>query len=293
MEAERMNHDMRESEARFRALCEFSPVGIFRTDPEGFCTYTSPTWNEIFGLAPSESLGDAWATSIHPEDRANIFECWKHAALSKVDFKYEFRLMRTPSDIRYVSVQARPILNSAFEVSGHIGVVEDITNRKILAADIQLERDRLRSLVDGTRVGTWEWNVQTGEVRINDLWATMIGYSLEELAPFSIDTWIKLTHPDDYDRATLLLERHFAGEIDYYDCDIRMRHKKGHWIWVHDRGRVATSGGDGQPQWVMGTHTDITARIENARKLREGKEALERTGKIARVGGWSIDLETN
>src|SRR5690606_30106290 len=54
------------------------------------------------------------------------------------------------------------------------------------------------------------------------------------------------------------LQRHFTGELDYYDVICRMRHKQGHWVWVHDRGRVLSWGAAGEPQWMYGTHADIT-----------------------------------
>lgn len=48
---------------------------------------------------------------------------------------------------------------------------------------------RLQAIVDGMGAGTWEWNAQTGETRFNESWASMLGYTLEELQPVSIATW--------------------------------------------------------------------------------------------------------
>ncbi|MDO8261270.1 MAG: ATP-binding protein, partial [Candidatus Magasanikbacteria bacterium] len=85
-------------------------------------------------------------------------------------------------------------------------------------------------------------------------------YTLEELFPISIDTWIKYTHPDDFLESKKMLKRHFDGETDYYACESRMRHKDGHWIWVLDRGKVSQWNKDGRPVLMSGTHQDITAR---------------------------------
>lgn len=119
---------------------------------------------------------------------------------------------------------------------------------------------RLESIIDGTRVGTWEWNVQTGETRFNQYWAWMVGYTVEELSPTSVQTWIRLTHPDDLKVANDLLEKHFAGKLPYYECELRMRHKLGHWVWVLDCGRVTKWLPDGKPSMMFGTHQDITQR---------------------------------
>ena len=58
------------------------------------------------------------------------------------------------------------------------------------------EKARLEGVLEGTQAGTWEWNVQTGETVFNERWAEIIGYTLKELVPVSIDTWISNTHPD-------------------------------------------------------------------------------------------------
>lgn len=119
---------------------------------------------------------------------------------------------------------------------------------------------RLESIIEGTEAGTWEWNVQTGELRLNTRWAQIVGYQLFELEPVSIHTWLRLVHPDDLKLSETLLERHFADEREQYNFEARMRHKKGHWVWVHDRGRLATRTPDGKPEWMFGTHVDISAR---------------------------------
>ena len=133
------------------------------------------------------------------------------------------------------------------------------------------DRQRLANIVWGTGVGTWEWNVQTGETRFNERWAELLGYTLEELAPVNIDTWMRLAHPDDLAASGALLERHFAGEIDHYDFEARMRHKDGHWIWVLDRGKVVSRTPDGQPEWMVGTHMEITERKQAEESVRESE----------------------
>ena len=107
-------------------------------------------------------------------------------------------------------------------------------------ARLQDERLRLKNIIAGTRAGTWQWNIQTGETIFDEQWAEMIGYSLEELSPVSILTWQQFSHPDDLNRSNAALERHFRGESAYYECETRMRHKDGHWIWVLDKGKVAS-----------------------------------------------------
>lgn len=143
------------------------------------------------------------------------------------------------------------------------------------AEKLQQDRQRLVSISQGTDVGTWEWNVQTGETVFNDIWARIVGYTIEELAPVSVKTWETLTHPADLKQARELLKRHFSGELPFYDCEVRMKHKEGHWVWVYERGRVVSWTDDRQPLLMLGTHTDITERKRVAEDLVRAKELAE------------------
>lgn len=117
---------------------------------------------------------------------------------------------------------------------------------------------KFRTMLEGSRAGTWEWNVQTGEVVFNERWAQIIGYELEELMPISIDTWIAHCNEDDLVESEKVLMRHFSGELPYYECEVRMTHKNGREIWVRDFGKLMTRNEHGDPEWVVGTHIDVT-----------------------------------
>ena len=140
---------------------------------------------------------------------------------------------------------------------------------------LRTEQFRLINVVEGTHVGTWEWNIQTGEVVFNARWAEIIGYTLEELTPLSIETWIRLAHPEDLQRSNVRLQAHFSGTIPYYECEARMRHKQGHWIWVLDRGKVAVRTETGEPLLMSGTHQDITERKQAEAELQRHRLHLE------------------
>lgn len=143
--------------------------------------------------------------------------------------------------------------------------------RKRAEEALLLEQWRLESNIEGTHVGTWEWNVQTGETVFNEQWAEIIGYTLDELKPLNISVWEKYAHPDDLKQSNSLLQRHFSDELPYYNCECRMKHKDGSWVWIHDRGRVITRTEDGKPLMMYGTHSDITER-KQAEQVVKAKE---------------------
>lgn len=143
---------------------------------------------------------------------------------------------------------------------GRVALEIDIT-------ELKAREWRLSEIIRGTNVGTWEWNVLTGETVFNERWAEIVGYRLDELQPTTIETWLRFGHPDDLEVSSRELERHFRGESQFYDVSVRMRHRDGHWVWVLDRGRVASWTPDGKPLWMFGTHQDISASKRSQEEL--------------------------
>ena len=119
---------------------------------------------------------------------------------------------------------------------------------------------QLDMVIEGTDAGYWDWNIQTGELTINDRWAAITGHTVANLQPVNIDLWTRLCHPDDLVKSNSLLKKHFSGASESYECEARMRHKDGHWVWVLDRGKVFERDKEGKPLRMLGSHQDITDR---------------------------------
>jgi PAS domain S-box-containing protein len=194
--------------------------------------------------------------------------------------------------LRRFDGQVIPILKSVTEINlkGEEVLLEtfiDISDRKKAQDQINNQKERLVNIVEGANVGTWEWNAQTGETVFNEKWAEIIGYTLDELAPVSIKTWVDHTHPDELEASNRMLEKHFRGELGTYDIECRMRHKDGHWVWINDRGKVISWTEDGKPLWVFGTHVDITERKkaeeERQKTLNRLKALLENSPSLVIV----------
>lgn len=151
---------------------------------------------------------------------------------------------------------------------------------------------RLESVIEATDIGTWEWNVQTGEVILNERWADIVGYRLAELEPLSIETWSRLVHPDDWVGVEQMQRLHFSGELPYYDVTFRMSHKLGDWVWIQARGRVMSWTDDGQPLLMSGTHSDISQRKAAELKLTESEARLRGLFELSPVGIALIEFGT-
>lgn len=148
---------------------------------------------------------------------------------------------------------------------------------------------RLEFVIDGAGLGTWEWNTQTGETVFNGTWAKMLGYAAAELQPYNLETWKRLAHPDDLERVMKELASCLHGEREAYECEMRMKHKDGHWIWILDRGRIMTWDDTGAPLLMFGTHTNISRLKTTETDLREHEQYLRVILETAADGFWVID----
>ncbi len=140
---------------------------------------------------------------------------------------------------------------------------------------LALEQQRLQNIMDGTGVVTWEFNYNTRKLQASERWALMSGYSVEELGPDLYSRWLELTHPDDLSRFFTALEEHYAGKTPHFDYEYRIRHKRGHWIWIGSRARLLERDADGKPLVLGGTNLEITERKEAEERIRELNASLE------------------
>lgn len=158
---------------------------------------------------------------------------------------------------------------------GMVSTYLDISERKANEQALRLERERLSSILKGTNAGAWEFNLLSGEVRVNERWAEMIGHTVAELTPITADTLLRLCHPEDLEITQAAIRQHLRGETEYYRCEHRVLHKEGRWIWVTAHGQVSVRTEDGRPEWIAGAHLEITERKEAESRIRELNETLE------------------
>lgn len=229
---------------------------------------------QVIGQPAAAVLGQPFSETPwwSAADRPRLREALQRALSGQAD---SFEVVHRSADGRDITVlfHVIPVQVAQTTLLSVTGV--EITQRRRLEEALRAQQRRLQTILDGTHVGTWEWNVQTGVVMFNERWAEIIGYTLDELGPISIETWTRLAHPEDLQRSQSLLSAHFNQETEFYDCEARMRHRDGHWVWVHDRGRVAAWTDAGHPLLMAGTHQDITERKQAEADLLAAKQAAE------------------
>lgn len=257
-----------ESENKNRTIVTNSLQAVLLGRPSGQILDANPAACEMFGYSPEE---------FRQIRREKIFDTGDQRLAPILEMrtktgkaKGEITAIRKNGEKFPLYLSVATFKDREDKLMSSVSMV-DLTEVKQAEAALRAEKEKLVNVLEGTHAGTWEWNVQTGEARFNEIWAELLGYTLQELAPISIQTWNKLVHPDDLERSNLKLAACFSGQTNFYECECRMLHKDGHWVWILDKGKVLRWTPEGKPLWMFGTNTDISS-LKAAQKIVEESE---------------------
>ncbi len=251
-------------------------------------------WAEMLGYTLEEitpGTVEIWQNLLHPEDVPKAEQALEAHFKKQTDkYEIEFRMKHKDGHWEWILAHGKTIF---WDKEGnpllHAGIHINITERKIAEKELRESRERLELSIEGANVGLWEWYVQTGKTIFNEKWANIVGYTLEELQPIDINTWLNLCHSDDLEISDKLLKAHFKGKTEYYECEARMKHKNGDWVWVLDRGRVMEKDEDGKPVRMSGTRMDITERKKQEEELRLFESIIKNTKDAVLISEVNLD----
>ena len=291
--AESMARRMTAELERLAQVAKHTSNAVTITDRELRITWINDGFTRISGYALAEALGKTPGELLGSgKAEPAVLQALADSAAAGTACRVEILNRAKDGREYWTDTEIQPLHDAKGGLTGFMEIGSDVTAAKNTERALARERASLANIIEGTNVGTWEWNVETGETRFNERWAQMIGYTLDDLSPCTIATWLRLLHPDDHARSAAQRDRHFSGELPAYECEVRLRHKDGHWVWVHSRGKLFSHNEAGAPRWMAGTHQDISARKQAEAALRASQELLDQTGRIAGVGGWEMDIAT-
>ncbi|HRP97414.1 MAG TPA: EAL domain-containing protein [Rhodocyclaceae bacterium] len=250
-----------------RDLFAAGPVMVFvwRNEAGWPVEYVSANVHKELGYEPEHMTAESfrYAQLIHPDDLARIErEVQRFVGGQCASFELSYRLRDGHGRYRWFREWSVPQWGEGGDFVELRGYVIDETDTKEAQLAAEAARQRQLWILEGANVGTWEWDVQGGELAINTRWAQMLGYTVADLSPLTAEAWQRMMHPDDRDACHDRMLAHFAGESPYYEGEHRLRHKNGSWLWVLARGRVIERLPDGEPALMCGTLMDIAQRKE-------------------------------
>ncbi len=162
----------------------------------------------------------------------------------------------------------------------------------LAAAERTRSAELLELALRGGDLGLWDLHVPTGRFTVNARECAMLGYTLEDVANGEPE-WRGLVHREDREPMNTAMARHLDGDTAFYECEVRLRHKIGHWIWALSRAVVVERDAAGTPVRVVGTHMDISQRVASRQAEKRAADLRQRMGALAKVGGWELDLVSN
>lgn len=308
------NHAKRENQAllsrvlaqknQTQQVLDNQSVATYMIDAKHRVTHWNKACEQLTGIQAAEMIGQAaWhgfydharpclADMVldHQEHLAeDYYAANRRSTLLKAGWHGEVWFENLGGKKRYLIFDAAPILDVHGEMVAVIETLQDVSEAKQAEMALQEERQSLSSVIEGTQVGTWQWNVATGYMLFNDYWTEMLGYKREALEN-DVSTWKRLTHPDDVELCEAHLQAHFSRQTDAYETEFRMRHKSGHWVWILARGRVLSWRNTVEPEWMYGTHTDITQRKSNEMAILEEKHRVNIATTAGKIGIWGYHI---
>jgi diguanylate cyclase (GGDEF)-like protein/PAS domain S-box-containing protein len=274
----------RPSQERYRQFYESTPAMLHSIDMNGVLVSVSDAWLAKLGYSREEVIGRRSVEFLTARSRDHATRNVLPSFFQKGHCdEVEYEMVTRSGEVIEVLLSAVLEFDESGRPAHTTAVIQDVTQRRRAERALREERQHLAYIIEGTHAGTWEWNIQTGETRFNEQWAQIIGFTLKELEPVTMDIWLDRAHPKDLLRSEQILARHYAGALPAYECQVRLRHRGGHWIWILSRGRVQTWTPDGRPEWMFGFDIDISHLKDQEEALRQSQAELSEQHELLRV----------
>lgn len=192
---------------------------------------------------------------------------------SDADAFLEWNMVTKRGDIKWIRWEAQ-VIGKKDDLKIYQATGVDITELKMTYDALAMEKDKLSYTIEASHLGVWEWNLKKDHLSYNRRYLEMIGYEDKKIN-FEVSEWENLIHPDDWKNVREILSGTISGENETFQMEYRLRHREGHYIWIHDTGKVMIYDSDGSPMIMFGTHYDITTIKEEQLERKAILKAVE------------------
>jgi PAS domain S-box-containing protein len=290
-ERRRQELALRKSEELLERTGRLAGIGGWELDLEtGELTWSSET-RRILGANPSYRPSLDTAMQMYPQEHRDLLA----AAIARAQARgedWDLELPATTLDGRQIWARA---VGTAEFVDGRAvrlwGAFQDITARVEGRKALDEANLRVALAAESGYVGIWDWDIATNKMIWDDWMCRLYGMEPQRDRPIAYRRWVERIHVDDRAAVEQSLNLATAGSRQY-DQQFRIVWSDGTLHWIRATGHV-TRDAAGRAVRMVGHNIDITDRKNVEVALRKSQAFLERTGKLAGVGGWEIDLVTS
>lgn len=270
----RAAQSLRRSEAEFRAVFELAAIGRVQIDPKtGRYLRVNDKLCEMLGYSRGELIGKSFLDVTHPDDRGRNWEAVQPFLRGETpNYTIEKRFLRKDGGIVWCSVIASMVTDSAGAPLATVSDVMDISDRKRAEEALRESEERLRLAQVSAGIGSWDLNLQTGELIWSPENCRLYGLAPVDFIP-KYETWRERIHPDDLPRAVRERKRCIAARVPY-QIEYRILRPSGEMRWISTHGK-AFYDETGIPTRVLGISFDITERKRMEGEIHQHVEALK------------------
>lgn len=163
------------------------------------------------------------------------------------------------------------------------GIASAVRRQRGMELDLRKSEERWKFALEGAGDGVWDWNIPTGEVIYSSRLKEMLGYGETDFGN-RVEEWQSRVHPEDWPSTRESLQAYFNGGIPSYWVEHRLLCKDGSWKWILDRGMIVSRDDGNKPLRMIGTHTDISRRVEAEEARRNLESELRQSQKLEAIG---------
>ncbi|QQS08238.1 MAG: PAS domain S-box protein [Phycisphaerales bacterium] len=262
------------SEAMLRAFIDHAPAAVAMFDREMRYLACSERWIRDYGLRNASDVIGKTHYEVLPEIGEEWKEIHRRCLMGAIERRDRDPFVRPDGHTQWLSWEVRPWHTPDWEIGGLVMYTRDITDEIEKERLTQEQSERLDLTINAVGMGTWDWDIPSGQVAFNDHWLRMLGFERDDLLG-DVTTWEGLLHEDDRDRVIQALAMHPTGKAVEFREEVRMRRKDGGWTWVETTGRVIQRDAQDCPIRMVGVHVDNTLSHKAADAMLEARLAAE------------------
>jgi PAS domain S-box-containing protein len=261
-ERNRILEQLAASEARYRQIVETTREGICVWDAEDRYTFMNRRYEEIFGYAPGELIGQHMLDRMDADARARAEPLIRrrNAGISEGG---EFQIKRAPGEDAWIRYESSSIMDAQGRYAGAISTVLDVTERRLAEDQLRRSEAQLREAQEIAHLGSWEWDAHSNVIARSAELCRIFGKSQDEIGAGQAMPH-DLIHPEDRERFGAET-REALAQRKAYSIDCRIVRADGV-RFLHTQGHV-TYDEAGKPIRARGTVQDVTDRKQTEARL--------------------------